>query len=123
MIEQMTTESEQVWYDYHMGRIQRELTEEEKKEIRACDFAMHLLISTNYFVEFMKEYLLSQNDDFYEFIHYLNHGHSFDVEESIAILAEEFRVDKMVMRIKLLYLEHSIEANLEKKKEKNKTKK
>ena len=29
----------------------------------------------------------------------------------------------MVMRIKLLYLEHSIEASLEKEKEKNKTKK
>ena len=33
-----------LWVDYHSGKINRDLTEDEKKEIRASDFAMHLLV-------------------------------------------------------------------------------
>lgn len=36
-----------LWVDYHQGKINRELTEDEKKEIRASDFAMHLLVPTD----------------------------------------------------------------------------
>lgn len=35
------------WKDYRNGKINRELTSDEHKEIRASDFAMHLLIPTD----------------------------------------------------------------------------
>lgn len=41
----MTRNSFKMWLEYNLG-IKKELTEEEKKEIEACEFAMHLLIPT-----------------------------------------------------------------------------
>lgn len=41
----MTRNSFKMWLEYNLG-IKKELTEEEKQEIEACEFAMHLLIPT-----------------------------------------------------------------------------
>ena len=41
----MTRNSFKIWFEYELG-IRKELTKEEKQEIEACKFAMHLLIPT-----------------------------------------------------------------------------
>ena len=41
----MTREIYKLWVDYHYG-IKKDFTADEKKEIFACEFAMHLLVPT-----------------------------------------------------------------------------
>ena len=41
----MTRNSLKIWIEYKLG-IKNELTKEEKQEVEACEFAMHLLIPT-----------------------------------------------------------------------------
>ena len=44
------------WLMYHKGLINRELTDKEYSEIRASDFAMHLLIPTKTLLKRCKGY-------------------------------------------------------------------
>ena len=36
-----------LWCDYHLGRVDRPFTPDEEREIRANEFAMHLLVPTD----------------------------------------------------------------------------
>ena len=51
----MTKNTFKLWIEYNLG-IRKNLTEEEDKEIFACEFAMHLLVPTesiNRYIELM----------------------------------------------------------------------
>lgn len=51
MILYMRKKDYKLWVAYHHGKINRELTEKEYSEIRAFEFAMHLLIPTDKLLE------------------------------------------------------------------------
>lgn len=44
-----------LWRDYKLGKLNRNLTEEEQIEIEDCDFAMNLLLPTKSFVNLYKQ--------------------------------------------------------------------
>lgn len=113
----MWKKNKQLWKAYHSGVIDRELTEEEKNEIRACDFAMHLLINSaslyseikfNGLENMTKLYNLKKTD---EFLYY----------HIVLGLARQFQTEVDVMEMKIQYLAEK-EQRKESKKEKVKKK-
>lgn len=79
-----------LWKKYHLGLINRELTNSEIKEIKASDFAMHLLVPTNAISQFCDE----------------NGGVEQVIlsDDMIKALANHFKVDEYVIYFKLQYL-------------------
>lgn len=75
----------QLWLYYHYGLLKRELTEEEYKEIRASEFAMHFLIPTKQLLKLCGGYKNLPNIDFVR----------------ISELAKLFKVSWEVMQIKI----------------------
>lgn len=49
-------DSYKLWLEYNTGKVERLLTEEEKKEMEAYDFALELLVPTNRFLEELRGY-------------------------------------------------------------------
>lgn len=45
-----------LWLDYHNKKIDHELTEKEKSEIRASEFAMNLLVPADHLVQLCEGY-------------------------------------------------------------------
>lgn len=75
----------QLWLSYHYGLLKRELTEEEYKEIRASEFAMHFLIPTKQLLKLCGGYKNLPNIDY----------------ARISELARLFEVSWEVMQIKI----------------------
>lgn len=115
--EKMREKDKQLWKAYHSGAIDRELTEDEKKEIRACDLAMHLLIDTaslyseikfNGLENMTKLYNLKKTD---QNLYY----------HIVLRLSDQFQIEVDVMEVKIQYLAEK-EQRKESKKEKIKKK-
>lgn len=100
-----------LWKAYHEGIIDRELTEEEKKEIRACDFAMHLLIDTIALYSEIRLLGLENMTKLYN----LKKTAPFLYYDFVLGLAQRFCIEVDVMEIKIQYL-----ATKEQKKEEEK---
>ena len=96
-----------LWLAYHYGNINRKLTKKEYCEIRACEFAMHLLIPTEAVLEICGGLDSLKNMNIY---------HNYPV---IKKLAQKFCVPEDVMLFKLDYLIK--EKNLEESKNNVKT--
>lgn len=92
------------WLAYHRGEIQRDLTEKEFREIRASEFAMHLLIPTKELLKECGGYNNIKN------IIILS-----DVSR-IRELANRFKVPVEVMSIKISYILKEYEKKQERKK-------
>lgn len=73
------------WYEYKTGIIKRNLTKEEEQEIRANDFAMHLLLPTESFKRVLKKLKLD----------------GYNNEQIVIKLSENFRVPPIVVLVKL----------------------
>ena len=54
-----------LWVRYHKGQINRELTEEEYKDIKASDFAMHFLVPTKALIQECGGLSAIENADFF----------------------------------------------------------
>lgn len=93
----MTKGSYKLWCDYHLGRINRELTSEEVDEIEASEFAMHLLVPTS-----AVETISKNNGGLANLIK------DVDTIESYAKL---FNVEKEVFYFKIKYLLNEYEPN------------
>lgn len=95
------------WLDYHRGTINRELTKKEYSEIRASEFAMHLLIPTKTLLKVCGGYSNMKNI-FYE-------SNSVN-SPKIRKLANAFCVPKEVMAIKIACVLKQYETAQEHKK-------
>ncbi len=85
----MTKNSFKIWIEYNFG-IKKELTKDEKQEVEACEFAMHLLIPTesiNRYIDLMGGIKDVKNDQL-----------------KIQYLADLYGVPIEIMQIKLNYL-------------------
>lgn len=91
------------WIAYHYGKINRKLTEKEYNEIRASDFAMHLLIPTELLLrECGGAENLTQIDIYHDFL-------------IIRKLANQFKVPEGVMAVKISWVLAKIEKEKMKK--------
>lgn len=90
------------WLDYHSGKINRNLTKEEYSEIRASDFAMHLLIPTEALLKECGGYTKLEN--------------IFESENYAEMrkLADKFHVPVKAMIIKISYVLEGVEIAKEK---------
>ncbi len=79
----------QLWLEYHCGSIQRKLTERELKEIRAFDFALHLLVPQNVLLDKLGGYENLKNMHIY---------HNYPL---IKKLAKEFNVNEELILVQL----------------------
>jgi len=86
-----------VWIKYSLG-LKTELTEDEKKEVQVCEFAMHLLVPTesiNRYINLMGGIDNVKNDIF-----------------KIEYLADLYKVPTIIIKLKLDYLSNkNIEEN------------
>lgn len=75
------------WLAYHTGKINRKLTEKEYSEIRACEFAMHLLIPTDRLLEMCGGLDNLKNMNIYHNYPVIKElAKAFDVSEDVMIL-------------------------------------
>ena len=95
----MTRNSFKLWIEYKLG-IKEQLTEEETKEVEACDFGMHLLIPT----ESVNRYIEKMGG-----IENINNN-----QPKIQYLAKLYGVPIEIMLIKLNYLTNLGEKSNEK---------
>lgn len=116
--EKMREKDKQLWKAYHSGAIDRELTEDEKKEIRACDLAMHLLIDTASLYSEIKFNGLENN---MTKLYNLKKTDEFLYYHIVLGLARQFETEVDVMEVKIQYLAEK-EQKKESKKEKVKKK-
>lgn len=84
----------QFWLAYHSGKINRRLTKKEYSEIRASDFAMHLLIPTDKLLEKCGGLDILKGID-------INYNYRI-----IKNLARVFYVPEEVMAIKINYIKN-----------------
>ncbi len=92
-----------LWVRYHKGQINRELTEEEYKDIKASDFAMHFLVPTKALIQECGGLSAIENADF------------FNDYYKVFYLANIFCVPIEVIQIKLEYILKEIEKAKERK--------
>lgn len=91
-----------IWIKYSLG-LKTELTEDEKKEIQVCEFAMHLLVPTesiNRYINLMGEIDNVINDIF-----------------KIEYLADLYKVPTIIIKLKLDYLSNKNIEEISKTKE------
>lgn len=85
----MTKNSFKIWIEYNFG-VKKELTEDEKQEVEACEFAMHLLIPT----ESINRYI-----DLMGGIEEVNNN-----QLKLQYLANQYGVPVEIMMVKIDYL-------------------
>ncbi len=93
----MTRNSFKIWFEYELG-IRKELTKEEKQEVKACEFAMHLLVPTesiNRYIELMGGIDEVKNDIF-----------------KIDYLADLYKIPTIIIKLKLNYLKNQLKKDL-----------
>ena len=86
----MTKDDYQLWENYHLGLIKRELSEEEQKEIDASEFAMHLLVPTE---------AISQIAEYFGGLEIVLHSSTL-----VQMLANKFVVPTNIIIFKIDYL-------------------
>lgn len=90
------------WLNYHKGEFIGPLTEKQLKEIRACEFAMQLLLPTEIFLECCGGY--KKMVEIYQ------------DPKKISIVAASFRVEEEVVRMKMEYLIQKHEEQIQRRK-------
>ncbi len=123
------------WVSYRLENMSEELTLKDKKEFRACDFALHMLLPTNKFLEAIYWYYQNPTHSvkFIKKVEMKVKGQSilFDALNQLLItndrdciewLAKQFLVERELIDIKLGYLKQTYQENSEKTKQLKKEK-